>query len=65
MMTDQIPHNVVGMILAILEGINESDEFFETVASVMKKLYDALLKVGFTEEQAIQITAGFAAKGNK
>jgi len=32
---------------------------------MMKKLYDALIKVGFTKKQAIRIVAGFAAKGNK
>jgi hypothetical protein len=65
MMTNQIPPNVVEMILDMLKKLNESDEFFDVVASMMKKLYDALLREGFTEDQAAQIVAGFAAKGNK
>ena len=65
MMTNQIPPNVVEMILHMLKQLNESDEFFDVVASMMKKLYDALLREGFTEDQAVQIVAGFAAKGNK
>ena len=63
-MSQQLPPNLVEMILEMLQGINESEEFFETVASIMKKLYDALLRAGFTEEQATRIVAGFAAKGN-
>ena len=65
MMTNQIPPNVVEMILHMLKQLNESDEFFDVVASMMKKLYDALLREGFTEDQAVQIVAGFAAKSNK
>lgn len=64
MMADQIPPNVAEMILEMLRRINENDEFFEIVASMMKKLYDALLEVGFTKKQAVRIVAGFAAKGN-
>jgi len=63
-MSQQLPPNLVEMILEVLEKINESEEFFETVSSIMKKLYDALLRAGFTEKQATRIVAGFAAKGN-
>lgn len=62
-MAQQIPANLLEMILDMLEQIEDNDEFFETVASIMKKLYDALLKVGFTEKQAVRIVSGFAAKG--
>jgi len=63
-MSQQLPPNLVEMILEVLEKINESEEFFETVSSIMKKLYDALLRAGFTEKQATRIVSGFAAKGN-
>jgi hypothetical protein len=63
-MAQQIPPNVMEMMLDMLEQIEDSEEFFETIASIMKKLYDALLKAGFTEKQAVRIVAGFAAKGN-
>jgi len=56
---------MVDNILKMLKRFNETDEFFETVASMMKKLYDALVKAGFSEDQAAQIVAGFAAKGKK
>jgi hypothetical protein len=49
----------------VLTRINECDEFFETLASMTKKLYDALLEAGFTKTQAVQIVAGFAARGGK
>jgi hypothetical protein len=65
MMGNQIPPNIAEMIIGMLKGLNESDEFFETLASMMKKLYDALIKVGFTKKQAIRIVAGFAAQGKK
>jgi O-methyltransferase involved in polyketide biosynthesis len=61
-MTDQ--PDMIKMILAMLKQLNENDEFFEVVASMMKKLYDALLEAGFTKQQATQIVAGFAAKSN-
>ena len=63
-MSQQLPPNIMKMMMEVLTKINESDEFFETVASIMKKLYDALLKAGFTEKQAVRIVSGFAAKGN-
>ncbi len=56
---------IVTMLLRVLQGINESDEFFDLIASMAKKQYNALLDVGFTEEQAVQIIAGLAARGGK
>ena len=53
------------MIFKVLQGLNETDEFFILLASMARKLYDALLDAGFTEDQATQIVAGFAARGGK
>ena len=64
-MADHPGPEMVDKMMAILKRINETDEFFQTVASMMKKLHGALVKAGFTEEQATQIVAGFAAKGRK
>lgn len=57
--------NPVENILNMLRGINESPEFFDMVASMMKKLHEALIKAGFTEDQATQIVTGFVAKHSK
>ena len=64
-MNGQMPTNMAELILSFLKSVNESDEFFEVMASMAKKLYDALLDVGFTDTQATQIVAGFAARGGK
>jgi hypothetical protein len=57
--------NPVENILDLLRGINESPEFFDMLASMMKKLHDALIKAGFTEDQATHIVTGFVAKHGK
>ena len=64
-MCDHAEGNPVEKILTMLKGINASDEFFEMVAGMMKKLHDALIKAGFSEDQATQIVSGFAAKHGK
>lgn len=56
---------MIEMILGMLKEMNGNDEFFEIIASMMRKFYDALLKEGFTEKQAIRIVAGIAARGGK
>ena len=65
MMDHESYEAIVTMLLRVLQGINESDEFFDLMASMARKLYDSLMDVGFTEDQAIQIVAGFAARGGK
>ena len=51
-------------LLEILKEFEASDELFDTMARVMKKLYDSLVKAGFTESQAASIVAsqGIGAK---
>lgn len=41
----------------VLTEIAKDDEYFEAVALIAKKTYDHLVKVGFTEEQALRIVA--------
>ena len=36
----------------------EDDEFFEIQAKALRKFHEALIKAGFTSEQAVTITAG-------
>lgn len=48
-----------------LRELNQRNDFFSEVAAAMKNHFDALVKTGFTEEQAIRIVAGFASKSDK
>lgn len=63
------PEEAGAMILdnlqAVLKGLNEREELLATLASIMKKFHGALIDAGFTEDQAIRIVAGFAAKAGK
>lgn len=61
----QIPPELGDMILGMLRQINDSEEFFLLMASMSRKLFNALIEVGFTEDQAIKIVAGFAASKGK
>ena len=56
-----------GLDLAVshLKNLSQRGDFFEAVAQTMKSYFDALVNVGFTEGQATQIVAGFAAKPDK
>jgi len=46
------------MLLEFLREIEKRDEFFDLMARVHKKSFDAMVKAGFTEDQAIRIIAG-------
>ena len=60
-------HEPDGLDVAVshLTKLNQRRDFFEAVAQTMKSYWDALVKTGFTEGQATQIVAGFAAKPDK
>jgi hypothetical protein len=45
-------------LLEILRNLGDNDEVFELRARSKKKMFDALVKAGFTEDQAIRIVAG-------
>lgn len=41
----------------VFQALLDDDDFSQLNAKLMKKNYDALLEVGFTPDQAIQIVA--------
>ena len=41
------------------------EDFYEAVAISTKKQFDALIKAGFTKDQATRIIAGFSSKNDK
>jgi len=49
---------MIEQLVEMLRAVEENDELFDIMARMMKKSYDALVKAGFTEEQAIKIVAG-------
>lgn len=49
---------MIEQLLEMLREVEQNDELFDITAHLMRKFYDSLLKVGFTEEQAIKIVAG-------
>lgn len=42
-------------LLAMMRDVEQNDEFFDLVARMMKRLYDALIRAGFNAEQATSI----------
>jgi hypothetical protein len=50
----------------MMKGIIADDEFFDLMAQGMKKAHDALVRAGFTVQQATAIVAqqGIGFKGN-
>ena len=51
--------------VAALKAISVREDFYEAVAISTKKQFDALIKVGFSEDQATRIAAGFSSKSDK
>ena len=45
-------------LLEMLRKVEKCDELFDITARILKKSYDAMIKAGFTEEQATKIVAG-------
>ena len=48
----------VDALLEVLRKLGDSAEVFELRARSKKKMFDALVNAGFTEDQAIKIVAG-------
>jgi len=45
------------MVTSMLENMADDPKFMPTLARTYRKLYDELLNVGFTSEEAIKIVA--------
>lgn len=63
---DSEKKEAVEELVSFMKEVEKNDEFFATAARLKKKAYDALLKEGFTEEQAIRMicSGGFDMKLN-
>ena len=55
----------VDAAVAFLEHMNQRDDLFDAIAAANKKQFDALVRAGFGEDQAIRIVAGMASKPDK
>lgn len=55
-------NELVAGIIELLKGIEQNDDLIETIASLSKKMYDALIAKGFTPEQAMSIMTAIAKK---
>ena len=51
--------------VAFIEHMNQRDDLFDAIAALNKKQFDALVRTGFREDQAIRIVAGMASKPDK
>ena len=54
---------MIDQLNEILEAIIEDERLSPNVAILMKQLFDELIKIGFTEDQAIQIVENYKATG--
>jgi hypothetical protein len=63
-MQDQTLTGWVDGAIEVLRTLSSRDDFYEAVAVSTKKQFDALVKAGFTEEQATRIVAGFSSKSD-
>ena len=50
--------------IAVLKTLCSRDDFYKAVAVSTKKQFDALVKAGFTEDQATRIVAGMSSKSD-
>ena len=57
-LTQQLEIAMIEQLIGMMEEISENDKFFKISAKMAKKMYDALIKQGFNEAQAIKIVAG-------
>jgi hypothetical protein len=64
-MTEPMNTEFLDGAINILRAITTRDDFFEAVATMTKKHFDSLVRVGFTEEQATRIVAGYVSKPDK
>lgn len=50
-------YSVCKELMSMLKEVCDHEEFFNVMANIKKKTYDAYIKVGFTEEQATMFVA--------
>jgi hypothetical protein len=48
---------MIEQMVELMKELEKNDELFKITARMMRKLYDSLIEVGFTEAQAVQIVA--------
>lgn len=64
-MADKALADWIDGTVAVLNTLCSRDDFYEAVAASTKKQYDALVKAGFTEDQATRIVAGMSSKSDR
>ena len=47
----------IKQLTAFMNLMIEDDDFFKAKAKICRKMYDALIEEGFTEEQALQLAS--------
>jgi len=50
--------------IGVLNTLSTRDDFYAAVANSTRKQFEALVKTGFTEDQATRIVAGFSSKSD-
>ena len=63
-MADKKLTNWINGTVAVLRTLSGREDFYEAVAISSRRQYEALVKAGFTEDQATRIVAGFSAKSD-
>lgn len=48
---------MVEQLVEVMREMEKNDELFNIMARMMKKMYNALINAGFTEDQATKIVA--------
>lgn len=54
---DRMIEEMLDQMIEMLKAMLERDEIFKVGAQMVKKSYDAMIEVGFTEEQALKIVS--------
>ena len=47
----------------LIEGIIDDEKLIPNMARLIKKLYDELIKLGFSKEEAVNIASNYNIKG--
>lgn len=63
-MADKALTDWIDGTIAVLNTLCGRDDFYDAVAASTKKQFDALVKVGFTEDQATRIVTGMSSKSD-